>query len=51
MVKLLALMWISNGLVKSKNLNVGIDRSLLSRSSNALFCSSFHLKDNSFKDV
>jgi hypothetical protein len=48
MAKSLTSMWTSNGLVKSKNLNTGVDDKIFFKSSNAFYYSSFHSKDNSF---
>ncbi len=42
------LMWTLNGLVKFRNFNTRAGNSFSFKSSNALCCSSFHLKDKSF---
>jgi hypothetical protein len=44
----LASMWASNGLVKFENFNIRVDKSVYFKSSNGLYCSFFHSKDNSF---
>jgi hypothetical protein len=48
MAKSLASIWTSNGLMKSNNPNRGADENLFFKSTNALYCSSFHLKDKFF---
>jgi hypothetical protein len=48
MAKSFAFVCTSNGFVKFKNFNTGVKKIFFFKSSNVFYCSSFHLKDNSF---